>query len=60
MIKAGGQPKEMQERCGHATIKETMDTYGHLFPGHDDRLVRALEGFLPTEGTVTRLEPGPP
>lgn len=55
MIKAGAHPKQIQARCGHATIKETMDTYGHLFPGHDDELVRALEGFRPVEGKVIEL-----
>lgn len=55
MIKAGAHPKQIQARCGHATIKETMDTYGHLFPGHDDELVRTLESFRPVEGKVIEL-----
>jgi integrase len=29
-------PKVIQERLGHATIAETFDTYGHLFPRADD------------------------
>jgi integrase len=32
LIAAGTHPKVVQERLGHATIAETMDTYGHLFP----------------------------
>lgn len=32
LIWAGLHPKVIQERLGHATIAETMDTYGHLFP----------------------------
>ncbi len=32
LIAAGLHPKVIQERLGHATIAETMDTYGHLFP----------------------------
>jgi integrase len=55
MIRAGAHPKQIQARCGHATIKETMDTYGHLFPGHDDELVRTLESFRPVEGKVIEL-----
>lgn len=55
MIRAGAHPKQIQARCGHATIKETMDTYGHLFPGHDDELVRTLESFRPVEGKVISL-----
>ena len=26
----------VQARLGHATITETMDTYGHLFPDAED------------------------
>jgi hypothetical protein len=29
-------PKVIQSRLGHATIAETMDTYGHLFPDSED------------------------
>jgi integrase len=29
-------PKVVQERMGHSSITMTMDTYGHLFPRHDD------------------------
>jgi hypothetical protein len=30
------QPKVIQSRLGHATITETMDTYGHLFRDAED------------------------
>lgn len=29
-------PKLVQDRLGHASIKLTLDTYGHLFPSDDD------------------------
>ncbi|MEU7877699.1 tyrosine-type recombinase/integrase [Microbispora bryophytorum] len=32
LIRANLNPKVIQARLGHATIAETMDTYGHLFP----------------------------
>ena len=32
----GLPPKIVQDRMGHATISQTMDTYGHLFPRGDD------------------------
>lgn len=32
LIAAGVHPKVLQERLGHASITETMDTYGHLYP----------------------------
>ena len=36
LIAAILNPKVIQARLGHATIKETMDTYGHLFPESED------------------------
>lgn len=33
LIKMGVQPKIIQERLGHASIKITMDTYGYLMTG---------------------------
>jgi integrase len=43
----GLPPKSVQERLGHASIAQTLDTYGHLFPRGDDagELARA-EGRL--------------
>jgi hypothetical protein len=35
-VSAGLQPKAIHARLGHATIAETMNTYGHLFPDADD------------------------
>ena len=32
----GLPPKVVQERLGHSSITMTFDTYGHLFPRHDD------------------------
>ena len=45
-------PKVIQARLGHATIKETMDTYGHLFPESEDLGRGAIDAMLtsaPTE-----------
>jgi hypothetical protein len=36
LIAANLKPKVIQARLGHATITETMDTYGHLFPDAED------------------------
>ncbi len=48
LIAQGEHPKVMQERLGHASIKTTLDTYGHLFEGLDeaaaDRLAAAWRG----------------
>jgi integrase len=37
-IEQGVDPKQLQVILGHASIKMTMDTYGHLFPDHFSRL----------------------
>ncbi len=37
LIAANLNPKIIQTRLGHATITETMDTYGHLFVDADDQ-----------------------
>lgn len=35
LISEGVHPKKIAERLGHASIKLTMDLYGHLFDGSD-------------------------
>jgi integrase len=35
LIADGLYPKVVQARMRHATLAETMDTYGHLFPDHE-------------------------
>lgn len=41
MIELGMPPKRLQETIGHASIKMTMDVYGHLFPAGEEELERA-------------------
>jgi hypothetical protein len=36
----------IQARLGHATIAETMDTYGHLFPDSEDLGRGAIDAAL--------------
>lgn len=64
LIAQGEHPKVIQARLGHASIKTTLDTYGHLFDGLDeaaaDRLDEAWRGLVatttgPTAGGVVRL-----
>jgi len=33
----------IQERLGHASIKTTLDTYGHLFDGLDEAAADRLD-----------------
>lgn len=46
LIKANLNPKVIQMRLGHATISETMDTYGHLFPEDEDLGRGAIESLI--------------
>jgi integrase len=46
LIAANLNPKVIQARLGHATIAETMDTYGHLFPDSEDLGRGAVESAL--------------
>lgn len=50
LIAAGLHPKAIQARLGHATITETMDTYGHLFPDAEDAARGALDAVLRDDG----------
>jgi integrase len=42
-IAAGAHPKAIQARMGHASIRVTMDRYGHLFPDADADVAAALD-----------------
>lgn len=46
MLSQGVNPKIAQERLGHATISQTMDTYSHLLPDMQDQAAAALETAL--------------
>lgn len=39
----GASPKKIQARLGHASITETMDTYGHLYPDDDTSVREVIE-----------------
>jgi len=45
LIAEGANPKEIQEWVGHASIEETMDTYGHLFPNAKHQLSSMLDSY---------------
>jgi len=42
-IAAGANPKEAATRAGHTSVSFTLDRYGHLFPGSEQRLNDALD-----------------
>ena len=43
LIRMGIQPKVIQERLGHSSIKMTMDLYGYLMPGLQESVADALD-----------------
>ena len=45
MIAAGVGPKHISDYMGHATIAETLDTYGHLIPGSEEEAAGMLDAY---------------
>lgn len=43
LIDGGGSVKVVQERLGHASATETLDTYPHLWPSSDERTRTVVE-----------------
>jgi integrase len=50
LIAQGLHPRVIQARLGHASISETMDTYGHLFPDADEETADALDRLFGSAG----------
>lgn len=46
LISSGVSIKAVQRFLGHKNASETLDTYGHLMPGDDDRLRSAIDVAL--------------
>lgn len=57
-IRVGAHPKAIQARAGHASIRTTLDIYGHLFPGADEELARRMEEFARGEQRDTETREG--
>lgn len=45
-ISAGVNIKAISMTMGHATISETLDTYGHLLPGDNETVTAAVADYL--------------
>ena len=50
LIAEGTHPKVIQARLGHASIRTTLDVYGHLFEGLDESAADALDATITREG----------
>ncbi len=46
LIAHGSSVKEVQERLGHASASETLDTYSHLWPTDENRTRDAVDRVL--------------
>jgi integrase len=58
LIANGENLKYISEQLGHASIKITVDTYGHLIPGGNKQAVDLLDGSTGVEvgGTGTGVD----
>lgn len=45
-LKAGGHPKVVSERLGHATVAITLDTYSHMVPSMQRDLAEDVAALL--------------
>jgi integrase len=58
MVRAGAHPKLLQSQMGHASIRITLDLYGHLYPDVGADTARALEQLIrPARGESAEEEP---
>ncbi len=48
--------KVVQKTLGHASARETLDTYGHLWPDSDDLTRQAVDSALGILAACTRPE----
>lgn len=46
LIRHGESVKVLQARLGHASAKESLDTYSHLWPDSEDRTRAAVDSVL--------------
>lgn len=48
LLESGVNIKVVQERLGHSTIKETMDTYSHVTKNMDNMTIKVIEEIFST------------
>jgi integrase len=57
LIAHGASPTQVQQRLGHASAAETLNTYSHLWPDEDDRTRAAIDALY--EAPAQRLRSVP-
>ena len=55
LIAQGTHAKAVQRRLGHASIRTTLDTYGHLYEEHEAEITDGLEQALAQARTETAV-----
>jgi len=58
LISVGVHPKKIAERLGHASIKLTMDLYGHLFEGSDRESAARMQKMFGDNSEQSRIAGG--
>lgn len=58
LIRQGESATVVQSRLGHATAKETLDTYAHLWPDSEDRTRAAIDAVLGAPADLPRTSRG--
>jgi integrase len=56
LIRHGASVKVVQARLGHASAKETLDTYAHLWPDSEDMTRAAVDDVLGVRADSVRTE----
>jgi integrase len=51
LLERGVHPKIVQERLGHSSIQQTLDTYSHVLPSLQESVAGQLDEWF---GTVTK------
>ncbi len=59
LIRQGVHPKVIQVRLGHASIKTTLDVYGHLFDGLDGAAADAIDALWNSSAASPASSPRP-
>jgi hypothetical protein len=57
LIAAGVARNYVREQMGHASIRVTVDTYGHLIPGVRERYVGRLDFKTSPQQSATQAQP---
>lgn len=60
MIAAGVNVKQLSTYLGHATIRITLDLYGHLFPGDEASAATMLDAYLARQAGGSTVAPTVP